>query len=178
MGLFVASFFVFSIFMWNHYGSNMDFIAGENVSESIEDQEEDSQLPKYVVQYLYTKCRHHQIKKTDKMPEKLDETVLSEARRIPSHYALPEGWHFTQKQNENGTYFLTKVKKICSDCSQYSYLGVYDENIAVFKGVPPDGVLIEVLDYEVKDVYKEELKNGIPFENEKEKNQILESLTS
>lgn len=58
------------------------------------------------------------------------------------------------------------------------YISVYRGKIAIYKGEPPNGDLIEVTRYDVKDVYFDELRRGIKFESQDEKEQILESYTS
>lgn len=59
-----------------------------------------------------------------------------------------------------------------------NYIGIYNNKIAIFRGIRPDGVLLEITDFDVKEVYREDLEKGIPFENEEEKIRILESYTS
>ena len=59
-----------------------------------------------------------------------------------------------------------------------NYIGVYNDKIAIFRGIRPDGVLLEITDFDVKEVYREDLEQGIPFEDEEEKMRILESYTS
>lgn len=58
-------------------------------------------------------------------------------------------------------------------------LGIHNEKIAVFtEDLSGNKVLIEVLPYNVKKVYYEELKRGIPFCGEEEKMKLLENYTS
>ncbi|UNC92627.1 hypothetical protein [Candidatus Contubernalis alkaliaceticus] len=58
------------------------------------------------------------------------------------------------------------------------FVGIYNDKIAIFRGVRPEGTLKEITDYEVKEVYRSDLEKGIPFEDEEEKIRILESYTS
>lgn len=60
-----------------------------------------------------------------------------------------------------------------------TFLGVHNEKIAVFvEDLSGDKILIEILPYNVKNVYYEELKRGIPFCGEEEKMKLLENYTS
>ncbi len=67
---------------------------------------------------------------------------------------------------------------LCPYCRDLKYVGLYDYKIAIFRGTPPTGVLEEITEYIVEDIYKEELMEGIPFKSEEEKRFILESYTS
>lgn len=59
------------------------------------------------------------------------------------------------------------------------FLGVHNEKIAVFaEDQSGNKILIEILPYNVKNVYYEELKRGIPFCGEEEKIKLLENYTS
>ena len=64
------------------------------------------------------------------------------------------------------------------DLEEENYVGIYNDRIAIFRGVRPEGVLLEITDYDVKEVYRKDLEKGIPFEDEEEKIRILESYTS
>lgn len=67
---------------------------------------------------------------------------------------------------------------LCIVCRDLKFIGIFDGKIAIYSGAPPEGVLEEITEYEVKDIYKEELIKGIPFSTEKEKKTILESYTT
>ncbi len=69
-------------------------------------------------------------------------------------------------------------RELCPVCEDLGYISLYGRRIAVYSGVPPRGVLEEITDYEVKEIYKEELRQGIPFSSEQEKKSILESYTT
>ncbi len=73
---------------------------------------------------------------------------------------------------------LEYTGSLCPYCRDLKYVGLYDYKIAIFRGVPPTGVLEEITLYEVKDIYREELRKGIPFSSEEEKKFILESYTT
>ncbi len=100
---------------------------------------------------------------------------------------LPSKWEVKHFDEESVTlvYYGEKYpghKKVTqeelNDIDYVGYVGIYRGKIAVYKGKPPNGELVEVTRYEVKDVYFHELKEGIKFENEEQKEQILESYTS
>ncbi len=58
-------------------------------------------------------------------------------------------------------------------------LGIHNEKIAVFEeDRSGNKILIEVLPYNVKNVYYEELIQGVPFYSEEEKMKLLENYTS
>lgn len=59
------------------------------------------------------------------------------------------------------------------------YLGIAGDRIAVYRDRDrEEPELVEVLPYPVKDVYYEELKQGIPFSSQEEKIRLLENLSS
>ncbi|ACB85371.1 BofC C-terminal domain-containing protein [Natranaerobius thermophilus] len=98
---------------------------------------------------------------------------------------LPDDWKLEEFSQESVTlaYYGEKyekheeiVEKVNSDF--VGYVGIYQNKIAIYRGEPPEGELVEVTRYQVKDVYFNELKEGIKFESEEEKNKILESYTS
>ncbi len=73
---------------------------------------------------------------------------------------------------------LEYTGKLCSHCRDLHYVGLYQGKIAIYSGTPPHGVLVEITDYEVSEIYREDLERGIPFESEAEKKSILESYTT
>ncbi len=102
---------------------------------------------------------------------------------------LPDHWSVAEFKQDNVIleYNTTKKYSAHKDSQQVAdnsnsdyqgYISVYQGKIAVFKGDPPEGELIEVTRYDVKDVYFDELQEGIEFDDEQEKEQILESYTS
>ncbi len=73
---------------------------------------------------------------------------------------------------------LEQNGKEYSESVEEDFVGIYNDRIAIFRGVRPQGTLREITDYEVKEVYRMDLEKGIPFESEEEKIRILESYTS
>lgn len=64
--------------------------------------------------------------------------------------------------------------------SEYQgYLGIYENHIAIYDGLPPHGILRHVmLDYEVRDDVRPELEKGIPFTDTYDLLRLLENYTS
>ena len=58
------------------------------------------------------------------------------------------------------------------------YLGVYNNRIAVFEGLPLTGTLQYITEYEVREDLREQLESGVPFSSTIELLQLLESFTS
>lgn len=73
---------------------------------------------------------------------------------------------------------LQYTRELCSICRDLQYIGLYGSNIAIFNGIPPDGVLVEITKYEFKEIYREDLERGVPFTSEEEKKSVLESYTT
>ncbi len=61
---------------------------------------------------------------------------------------------------------------------QHGYLSVCEDRIAVFWGIPPDGILQYVTEFEVRDDLRDELEKGVLFTTTEELMQLLESYTS
>jgi hypothetical protein len=90
---------------------------------------------------------------------------------------LPEGW--TTVDFTPGRVVIEHTAAgLCSVCREKRYLGVRGDRIAIFRGLPPDGVLERVTEYEVKDDVRDQLEKGIPFTTMEELMQLLESYTS
>ena len=73
---------------------------------------------------------------------------------------------------------LQYTRELCSLCRDLQYIGLYGSNIAIFNGIPPNGVLVQITKYEFKEIYREDLERGVPFTTEEEKKSALESYTS
>jgi hypothetical protein len=69
-------------------------------------------------------------------------------------------------------------RELCPICRDLHFIGLYGNNIAIFNGIPPDGVLVEITKYEFKEIYREDLERGVPFTTEEEKKSVLESYTT
>ncbi len=106
------------------------------------------------------------------------------------HNGVPDNnYHNSEKESVPGKdleeYYLQELEKndsfygVVEEDEPILYLGIYDEKIAVFrKQLSEEPVLVEVLPYPVKNVYRSELRQGIPFSTREEKERILENLTS
>ncbi|NLM46808.1 MAG: hypothetical protein GX200_08405 [Firmicutes bacterium] len=59
------------------------------------------------------------------------------------------------------------------------YLGVYENHLAIYDAVPPDGMLQYVLtDYEAREDLRPQLEKGIPFTDMYDMLRLLENYTS
>ena len=58
------------------------------------------------------------------------------------------------------------------------YLGIHNDRIAIFQGTPPNGILQNVTEYEVRDDVREHLEAGIPFQDIQEMLSLLENYTT
>lgn len=59
------------------------------------------------------------------------------------------------------------------------YLGVYEDHLAIYDGLPPHGTLQHVItDYEVRDDVRPLLEAGIPFTDTYDLLRLLENYTS
>ncbi|MCR3923144.1 MAG: hypothetical protein NUK65_11630 [Firmicutes bacterium] len=59
------------------------------------------------------------------------------------------------------------------------YLGVFEDHIAIYDGLPPHGVLQHVMiDYEVRGDVRPQLEAGIPFTDTYDLLRLLENYTS
>lgn len=132
--------------------------------------------PGYVIQYIYSVCGHHQAQLYLTLPTTVFGDGPGEGGGADHEYLAPPGWHITEL--DDGQMLFTFVDDICQECSKHYYLGSHDGNIAIFRGIPPNGVLEENLGLEIKDTFREELETGVPYTSEEEKNQYLQSFTS
>jgi hypothetical protein len=89
---------------------------------------------------------------------------------LPGHWRLLE---FSPRQ-----VVLEQVGEICTICFNKGYIGVHNDRIAIFRGVPPSGSLERVTEFEVKNDVRDQLEKGIPFSNMEELLLLLESYTS
>lgn len=169
--------------IWNQFGAGLvaEYFYQNEDAPAEEEETEEETAPRFIIQRIYEACGHHELEIKEELPDELQSEVFpGEGGAV---HAAPEsgnGWHIVRNREaehreEN---LVTIVDELCRDCSRQKYLGVHDGKIAVFQGVPPDGVLLEVLEHEVKEVYREELEEGVPFETEEDKIRILESYTT
>lgn len=80
--------------------------------------------------------------------------------------------------NEPGQDETVIEQSVEEELEEENFIGIYNDRIAIFRGTRPEGVLLEITDYDVKEVYRKDLEEGIPFTDEEEKLRILESYTS
>ncbi|MCW3490416.1 BofC C-terminal domain-containing protein [Dethiobacter alkaliphilus] len=82
--------------------------------------------------------------------------------------------------------FYVNMQEAIDDPGGYSeremmfrgYLGIHNDRIAIFQGTPPDGVLQDITEYEVRDDLRPQLEEGVPFEDIQEMLSLLENYTS
>jgi len=147
----------------------------------------------YLVQYVYRYCNHsqtyadHQIPVDAPLPPQglvdLSQALLNSNFNLESFAGdinVPDGWHLTDlsAETKQPRFLLTLVQDLCPDCQGCFYLGLFNDYIAVYEGHPPQGKLVEVTDFKVKDTDRESLENGVPFETEEQKQLFLETYTS
>ncbi len=89
---------------------------------------------------------------------------------------LNQDWELTLFEPEQ--LVLQYTLELCPHCRDLQYIGLYGSNIAIFNGIPPNGVLVQITKYEFKEIYREDLERGVPFTTEEEKKSALESYTS
>ncbi|RQD77491.1 MAG: hypothetical protein D5R97_02160 [Candidatus Syntrophonatronum acetioxidans] len=132
-------------------------------------------------QKIYRDCEHQVVKisKEDEedFPEGFSPTSFAGLTRQDLSSLIPAGWEIKKFSSREIT--LHKVLQgACPACTEERYIGIFQDKIAIFQGKPPHGILKEITSYEVKEIYRQELEEGIPFADEKEKRRILESYTS
>ncbi len=121
-------------------------------------EEELSTFPdKRYVKLIYTECGHNIIKDIDRDKK------------------LSDRW---QLFNLYGVKIYVKISKLCSVCGEARYLSIHNGRIARFQGLSPGGILVEEYDLEVKEIHRAELEAGVPFSDEEELKQLLESFSS
>ncbi|MEW5786161.1 MAG: BofC C-terminal domain-containing protein [Bacillota bacterium] len=150
-------------------------------------------LEPYMVQYLYRYCEHGQVYQPGNIPLALPEPPRAlveiaaalhnsnlSIENLMDELKNPVGWHLVDMKAQSGrSYFiLTYLADFCPDCEALAYLGIFNGKIAVYQGQPPHGKLIEVTEYEVRDIHRDELTEGVPFDSEEQKNAYLEGFTS
>ncbi|GEM_PF-3040253 len=122
-------------------------------------------------------CGHEVEQCLENVPETLEGFTFKGLTKERLKINLPPDWDVSSFSP--GDVVLIRTKDIpCQECSELKYIGIYEDRIAIYQGERPHGVLKEITDFEVKEIYREELKEGIPFSTEEEKKRILESYTS
>ncbi len=132
---------------------------------------------RYIIQQVNTYCGHNNIEAKNVLPKEIfgESNLMEGFGGSDQEYDVPEGWHVNALGDK---LILTLLKELCDDCSNKFYLGNFEGEIAIFQGVPPNGLFFKGLEIEVKDVYKEILDEGISYSSPEEKRELLESFTS
>lgn len=174
---------------WNRWSGQI--LRGEQPAP-VADPPPETQEGTYLVQYLYRYCDHGFIFTPEEIPpelvappENLVEICLvllnskHDLTDLAGSITVPGGWHLLDLGSElEPRILLSYVEDLCPECRERYYLGLFDERIAVYEGVPPRGKLLEVTDLIAKDTDWEALTRGVPFKTEDEKRLLLESYTS
>lgn len=146
-------------------------------------EEEETIDPEALIYFRknYRDCEHQVLKILDKdeegFPEGFSPIIFTGLNQEDLSFKLPSQWQI-KKFSSREIVLNNILEGACPDCTEEKYIGVFQDKIAIFQGKPPHGVLREITSYEVKEIYREELEEGIPFSDEKEKRRILESYTS
>jgi len=174
--LIIAGVGMLLALMWQQHG--IDFISEHLNREKPESRREIEK--RFIVQRLNEICEHHSLETMEQLPPEFEEEdVMSYLGGDLSGSEFPENWHLAHTEAGDGKeIYITVVDELCEDCSEERYLGEHNGKIAIYKGIPPDGVLLEELEHEVKEVYEEELKKGVPYRTEEEKIKLLETYTT
>ncbi|OWZ83453.1 BofC C-terminal domain-containing protein [Natranaerobius trueperi] len=139
---------------------------------------------KYVIKYL--RCGTTKKLDEDNPPVIFQNMVFEGFTESELKNFLPSGWQVDEFSAEElsliyyGDRCPEHEEEVVSDSNgtDAGYIGIYQDKIAIYEGEPPNGELIEITRHDIKEVYRYELEEGIIFENEEEKDQILESYTS
>ncbi len=122
-------------------------------------------------------CGHEIEQCLENIPEAFEGFTFTGYTREELKINLPPGWEVSSFRPADVV--IKRTKGIpCQECSEIQYIGIYEDRIAIYQGERPHGVVKEVTDFEVKEIYREDLEEGIPFSTEEEKKRILESYTS
>lgn len=152
------------------------FISNQNIYKKKEDIEQEEQKVKYIIQYVNTSCGHNKVEAVNNLPEEtFGENYFLEMGGGGIDHSLPEGWYVTYVEDIT---VLTLFNDLCEECRNKFYMGNHNGEIAVFQGVPPNGVFLKGLDIKVKDVYEEVLNEGVPYSSPEEMRNLLENFTS
>jgi hypothetical protein len=100
------------------------------------------------------------------------------ANMLPEKQPQKEPMQKLESPENNENEERLETTRCDTDEKEY-YLGVYEDQIAVYEREPRGGIILrEVLPLRAKDVYYQELQKGVPFSTEEEKNLLLENYTS
>jgi hypothetical protein len=151
----------------------------------------------YTVQHLYRYCDHGTVHEPENIPPDLElppAALVEMARalhqsdvgleKIMSYLKDTGGWYVADMRvGLKGPHFtFTHLGDLCPDCERCYYLGIFEEGdeerIGVFQGKPPQGRVIRVTRYSVRDDLREKLEAGDIFESLDDLDSILEAYTS
>lgn len=121
-------------------------------------------------------CGHLETWPGGDLPAELSELDFTALSREELAEALPASWQVAAYSDTQ--VILETEAKLCSICRQSRYLGVYRGKIAIYRGLPPNGVLERVTDFPVRDDVADQLEQGIPFKTTENLLWLLESYTS
>jgi hypothetical protein len=110
------------------------------------------------------------------LPEGFSGLTLAGASREDILGLLDDDWDLVAFEARR--LLIEYTGQLCAGCRELQYVGLYQGKIAIFQGTPPGGVLVEITDYDYKEIYREDLEKGIPFQTEAELESILESYTT
>ena len=117
-------------------------------------------------------CGHHDLVTNENQKMKL-------IKEATCNYH-PSGELIIRTKDQQRLYYF-KETGWCSSCSRYKFLGIQGSNIVVRNGTPwKPGPVQEIVKLSLSHLpfsERQDLRIGIPFTNEKEKLQIVESLS-
>ena len=171
------------------------FVAGSMVigNDGLDEQASDIELDEeHELTFIkkFSECGTKKQHDQDSPPEPFEAIDFTGRTKEEVKDKLPNKWGVLEFSEDelvlkySGEYYSNYEEKTAEDDGglfngeTVGYIGIHLDNIAIYKGEPPKGELVEVTRYEVKDVYREELRKGILFESEEEMEKILESYTS
>ncbi len=147
-----------------------------NDRRSLDDFQEDAVLLREDVEVIVYHKDRGCLLDIEHLPAGFGSFYLSGATEEDILSLLNEDWELTVF--DPGQLVLEYTRELCPHCQELYYIGLFGEKIAIFSGIPPTGALVEITNYEFKEIYREDLERGIPFSTEEEKKSILESYTT
>ncbi len=147
----------------------------------------------FMVQYLHRYCTHSEVFPPGNIPAGYPDPPQAIAEiavalqnsnlaidNLMEELKNPQDWHLADLREGCGRPFfvLTHLGEFCPRCDEQFYLGIFEHNIAVYQGFPPNGKLIEITDIQVKDIDRPDLEKGVIFESEEQKRMLLETFSS
>jgi hypothetical protein len=162
--------------------------------QQVEQPPEELYLDSYAVQYIYRYCDHSRVFEPGEIPVDYPRpsavltTIVESLHKADTniedlldYIKHTDGWHLAgTRLNGSRLFFtLTYLDDHCPECAKKFYLGIAgNDYIAVFQGEAPGGKLVEITEYKVKEIHREELRKGVTFETEAQKDSLLQYFTS